>query len=204
MGVGNLSVDELLALIVGSGSSGASLHSITRALSEAAHGSLQRLARMDVALLQSVPGVGIAAACRLLAALELGRRAVTEKTVPGSLVKGPADVFELMGPRLRDLRQEEFHAVLLNTRHRLITDLLITRGILDASLIHPREVFRSAITEGAAGVIVVHNHPSGDPTPSEEDRAVTVQLADAGRALGIPLLDHVIVGGARFVSLGGG
>jgi DNA repair protein RadC len=202
VGVGNLSLDELLALIVGSGSSGASLEAITRGVSEAARGSLARLARMDAALLESVPGIGVAGACRLLAALELGRRAATEDVRPGTLVRGPSDVFRLMGPRLRDLRQEEFHAVLLDTRHRLITDVLVTRGILDASLIHPREVFRSAISEDAAGVIVVHNHPSGDPAPSAEDRAVTKQLAAAGRALSIPLLDHVIVGRGRFVSLG--
>jgi DNA repair protein RadC len=103
---------------------------------------------------------------------------------------------------LRDLRQEEFHALLLNTQHRVIRDVLVTRGILDASLIHPREVFRSAIVESAAGIILVHNHPSGDPTPSREDQAVTRQLGEAGKAIGIPVLDHVVVGGNRFVSLG--
>jgi DNA repair protein RadC len=107
-----------------------------------------------------------------------------------------------MGPLLRDLRQEEFHALLLNTQHRVIRDVLVTRGILDASLIHPREVFRTAIVESAAGVILVHNHPSGDPAPSGEDRSVTRQLAAAGRAIGIPVLDHVIVGEGRWVSLG--
>jgi DNA repair protein RadC len=106
-----------------------------------------------------------------------------------------------VGPLLRDLRQEEFHALLLNTQHRIIRDVLVTRGILDASLIHPREVFRAAIVESAAGVILVHNHPSGDPTPSQEDRAVTRQLVSAGSAVGIPVLDHVIVGEGRYVSL---
>jgi len=106
-----------------------------------------------------------------------------------------------MGPLLRDLRQEEFHALLLNTQHRIIRSVLVTRGILDASLIHPREVFRSAIVESAAGVILVHNHPSGDPSPSKEDRVVTRELVAAGSAVGIPVLDHVIVGENSFVSL---
>ena len=93
--------------------------------------------------------------------------------------------------------------MLLNTRHRVIREVLVTRGILDASLIHPREVFRVAVGEGAAGVILVHNHPSGDPTPYEEDRAVTRQLCAAGRALGIPVLDHVVIGRAGYASLAG-
>ena len=100
------------------------------------------------------------------------------------------------GPRLRDLPQEEFHALLLDTRHRVIREVLITRGTLDASLITPREVFRLAVVEGAAAVIVAHNHPSGDPSPSPDDRTVTSQIAEAGRALGITVLDHVILGTA--------
>jgi DNA repair protein RadC len=106
-----------------------------------------------------------------------------------------------MGPRLRDLPQEEFHALLLNTRHRIVREVQVTRGLLDASLIHPREVFRVAVAEGAAGVILVHNHPSGDPAPSADDRVVTRQLHAAGKALGIPVLDHVIVAEGGFVSL---
>jgi len=146
--------------------------------------------------------VGAATAARIVGALELGRRAAAEPRELNGRIRGPRDVFQRMGPVMRDLRQEEFHALLLNTQHRVIRDVLVTRGILDASLIHPREVFRTAIVESAAGVILVHNHPSGDPTPSREDRAVTVQLSSAGRAIGIPVLDHVIVGEGRYVSLG--
>jgi DNA repair protein RadC len=98
-----------------------------------------------------------------------------------------------MAPRLRDLPHEEFHALLLNSQHRVLDDVTVTRGILDASLIHPREVFRPAIVRKAAAVVLVHNHPSGDPTPSSEDRAVTRQMVEAGRAIGIRVLDHVIV-----------
>lgn len=202
-GVRHLAVGELLALLVGSGSGGGSARDIAERLARRAGGSLGRLATLDVGELEAVPGVGTATACRVLAALELGRRAAAEERDPGVPVRGPADVFRRMGPRLRDLPQEEFHALLLNTRHRVVREVLVTRGILDASLIHPREVFRPAVAEGAAGVILVHNHPSGDPTPSPEDRAVTRQLGAAGRALGIPVLDHVVVGWGRYVSLSG-
>jgi DNA repair protein RadC len=103
-------------------------------------------------------------------------------------------------PRLHAAPVEEFHVAILNAQHRLERDVLVTRGLLDASLVHPREVFREAIAERAAAVILVHNHPSGDPTPSAEDRAVTAQLVAAGRLLDIPVHDHVIVGRGRYVS----
>jgi DNA repair protein RadC len=102
---------------------------------------------------------------------------------------------------MRDLPHEEFHVLLLNTQNEVLRDLQITRGTLDASLVHPREVFRPAITEAAASIILVHNHPSGDPAPSAEDRSITTQLRDAGRIIGIDVLDHVIIGESRFVSL---
>lgn len=201
VGVRNLSLRELLALIIGSGAPRSPLLTVVDRLVDLSEGSLHRLASMDVAVVERVPGVGRATAARLLAAFELGRRAASEDGTWGARIRGPRDVFTRMGPRLRDLRQEEFHALLLNTRHCVLREVLVTRGTLDASLIHPREVFRHAVAEGAAGVILVHNHPSGDPTPSAEDRMVTRQLAEAGRAVGIPVLDHVVVGRGAFASL---
>lgn len=200
LGPRNLSVAELLTLIVGSGSAHGSATEIAARIAENV-GDLHRLAGADVAYLEGVEGVGAATAARLAAAFELGRRVASVHAADGEPIRGPADVFRRMGPRLRDIRQEEFHALLLNTRHRILREVLVTRGILDASLIHPREVFRLAVSEGAASVILVHNHPSGDPTPSAEDRAVTRQLAAAGRSLGIPVLDHVVIGRGRYVSL---
>lgn len=194
VGARHLSVRELLALVVGSGSTVGSAYQVAERLLAESQGSLRRLGTTDPRGLEHLVGVGAATAARVLAALELGRRAAAEGVGDDEPVRGPADVYRRMGPRLRDLAQEEFHALLLNTRHRVIREVAVTRGILDASLIHPREVFRVAVVEGAAGVILVHNHPSGDPTPSPEDRAVTRQLAEAGRALGIPVLDHVVVG----------
>lgn len=198
-----LSNRELVAILVGSGGRGGSALTVAERVLAGVEGSVRKLAAADGATLQAVEGVGEATAARILAALELGRRAAAEVSEGNgeSVIRGPADVHRRLGPRLRDLRQEEFHVLLLDTRHRVRREVLVTRGTLDCSLIHPREVFRLAVLEGAAGVILVHNHPSGDPTPSPEDRAVTRQLADAGRAVGIPVLDHVVVGDGRWVSL---
>ncbi len=202
LGPAALSPRELLAILIGSGGATGSALDVAEKVLARAGGSLRRLAALPPGVLVKESGVGAATAARIVGALELGRRAAAEPGELNGRIRGPRDVFQRMGPILRDLRQEEFHALLLNTQHRIIRDVLVTRGILDASLIHPREVFRTAIVESAAGVILVHNHPSGDPTASREDRAVTLQLSSAGRAIGIPVLDHVIVGEGRYVSLG--
>lgn len=148
----------------------------------------------------AVPGIGPAVAARLAAALELGRRLAREGPRERPRVRGGRDVYTLCGPALRDLAQEEFHVLLLNTQHAVTRDRLVTRGTLDSSLVHPREVFRAAVAEHAAAIILVHNHPSGDPTPSAEDRRVTRDLARAGEILGIPVLDHVVIGDGRYLS----
>jgi DNA repair protein RadC len=201
VGTHKLSNRELLALVIGSGRRGANALALADRLLASTQGSLRTLGTSDPGSLERVHGVGTATAARVLAAMELGRRASSEGVQDDGPIRGPADVYGLLGPRLGDLRQEQFHALLLNTRHRVVREVEITRGILDASLIHPREVFRAAVAEGAAAVILAHTHPSGDPTPSEEDRAVTRQLAAAGRTLGIPVLDHVVIGRAGFRSL---
>lgn len=223
LGPSALSVRELLAILVGSGGRhGSALDVADRLLQrfgEASFdlddtarshpstgkdeppGSLRRLATLPPGVLESLPGMGRATAAKVVAALELGRRAAVDPGGEERPIRGPTDVFARLGPLLRDLRQEEFHALLLNTQHRILRDVLVTRGILDASLIHPREVFRAAIVESSAGVILVHNHPSGDPSPSREDQVVTEQLVTAGQAVGIPVLDHVIIGSGSFVSM---
>ncbi len=173
---------------------------VAGALLGRAEGSLRRLAARPPAELAGVPGVGRGKAARVVAALELGRRAGAEETPVPERIRGPADVHRYYAVRLRDLPVEEFHVLALGSQSQVQGDLLITRGILNSSLVHPREVFRAAIAEAAAGIIVVHNHPSGDPTPSADDRAVTRQLVEAGRLLDVPVHDHVIVGGDRYVS----
>jgi DNA repair protein RadC len=165
-----------------------------------AEGSLRRLAMQPVAALTVQIGVGTARAVAVHAALELGRRLAEEARDAGAPMRSPRDVFEAFSPRLRDLPVEEFHVAVLDAQHRLERDITVTRGILNSSLVHPREVFREAIAERAAAIVLVHNHPSGDPTPSTDDRLVTDQLVAAGRLLDIPVHDHVIVGRGRYVS----
>jgi DNA repair protein RadC len=201
LGARALSVTELLAILIGSGQAGASALDVAEGVIAEGRGSLRRLSSLASGTLESVPGVGGATAARIVAALELGRRAAVDRPAAEDRIRGPEDVFRRMGPRLRDLDREEFHVLLLTSQHKVIREVLITRGILDASLIHPREVFKPSIIESAAAVILVHNHPSGDPSPSGEDRAVTRQLADAGRTIGIPVLDHVILGDTGFTSM---
>jgi DNA repair protein RadC len=199
-GAGALATRELLAILVGSGRAGASALDVAAELLRLSDGSLRRLAASSGAELAAVRGIGPAVAARVSAALELGRRLAREGPAERPRIRGPRDVYERCAPGLRDLAQEEFRVLMLNTQHAVVRELVITRGTLDTSVVHPREVFRSAITESAASLILVHNHPSGDPAPSAEDRAVTRQLAEAGRLLGIPVLDHVVVGDGRYVS----
>src|SRR5436305_15309587 len=142
----------------------------------------------------------IARAVTIHASLELGRRMAAEVRQDGTPVRSPRDVVEYLTPRKEDLPVEEFHVAVLDPQHRLERDITITRGILNSSLVQPREVFREAIAERAAALILVHNHPSGDPSPSPDDRTVTDQLVQAGRLLDIPVQDHVIIGRGRYIS----
>jgi len=123
-----------------------------------------------------------------------------EGRIDGIAIRTPRDIVEVFGSRMEDLPVEEFHVAVLDAQHRLERDVMVTRGILNSSLVHPREVFREAIAERAAAVILVHNHPSGDPAPSPEDRGITEQLVAAGRLLDIPVHDHVIIGHGRYLS----
>lgn len=200
VGAGALSVRELIAILVGSGTEGRSAVDVAGELLMVADGSLRRLGTAPAAELMRVRGVGWAVAARLAAALELGRRMAREETRERTRIRGPGDVYERCAPSLRDLAHEEFRVLLLNTQHAVTREVVVTRGILDASVVHPREVFKAAVVESAAAVILVHNHPSGEPTPSAEDREVTRQLVEAGRVLGIPVLDHVVIGDGRYVS----
>lgn len=200
LGASALASRELLAILVGSGPEGRSAVDVAGELLQLSEGSLRRLATLPAAELRRVRGVGPAVATRVAAALELGRRLGREGPLERDHIRGPADVYERCAPSLRDLLHEEFRVLLLNTQHAVVREHVVTRGILDASVVHPREVFKLAVAESAAALILLHNHPSGDPTPSPEDREVTRQMADAGRILGIPVLDHVVVGDSRYIS----
>lgn len=200
LGSASLTTAELLAIVLGSGGSGGSALTTAQALLAHAGGSLRRLAMQPIGALTAVHGVGGARAACVHAVLEIGRRLAAEARDEGAPLRSPRDVYHAFAPRLEDLPVEEFHVAVLDAQHRLERDVLVTRGILNSSLVHPREVFREAIAERAAAIILVHNHPSGDPTPSSDDRTVTEQLAAAGRLLDIPVHDHVIVGRGRYTS----
>lgn len=200
LGAQTLSVAELLAIVIGSGAGGRSALDVGRLILARSEGSLRRLAAQPVAALTVMRGVGPARAVAIHAALELGRRMAAEHRDEGAPMRSPRDVFAAFVNRLQDLPVEEFHVAVLDAQHRLERDITVTRGILNSSLVHPREVFREAIAERAAAIILVHNHPSGDPTPSADDRLVTDQLVAAGRLLDIPVHDHVIVGRGRYTS----
>jgi DNA repair protein RadC len=200
LGAPALTNAELLAVVFGTGRGGRTALDIASGLLESTDGSLRRLAQRPSAELLRLEGIGPTKAGRLLAAFELGVRLEKEEKPPAQRIREPEDVVRLFGRRLRDLQVEEFHLLALDSQSQVLREVLITRGLLNSSLVHPREVFRAAIAEAAAGIIVVHNHPSGDPTPSAEDRSVTRQLAEAGRLLDLPLYDHVIIAGDRHLS----
>jgi DNA repair protein RadC len=196
----SLSITELLALVIGSGSARRSALIVAHDLLALADGSLRRLASHSSGSLTRVEGLGSTRALAIHAALELGRRMSAESFEDGTPLRSPRDVWRAYAPRLEDLPVEEFHVAVLDAQHRLDRDILVTRGILNSSLVHAREVFREAIAERAAAIVLVHNHPSGDPTPSPDDRAITTQLVAAGKLLDIPVADHVVIGRGRYLS----
>lgn len=201
LAAGALPVRELLALILGSGSSGRSAIDLGTDILARYGGSLRRLGAAEPAELRTIPGIGPAGAAKITAALELGRRLATEPASRGDRIRGPGDVFRRLGPVLRDRKQEEFWVLYLDSQNRVLSERRITIGLLNSSLVHPREVFAPAISRAAASLILAHNHPSGDPDPSPEDLDVTVQMVESGRLLGIPVRDHIVLGDTTFVSL---
>lgn len=191
---------ELLAIQLGSGIRGKSAIEVAREML-AAYGSLADVAGREVAELKKLSGVGPAKAARLVAAFELTRR--LRARIPGARVtlSGPAEVYAAYGPLMEDLKREVFRIALLDAQNGLLRDVVVSEGTLSASLVHPREVFKPAILESAASLILLHNHPSGDPTPSREDLRLTRQLVECSRLLELHIHDHVVIGHGRFTSL---
>jgi DNA repair protein RadC len=148
-----------------------------------------------------IKGIGSAKAATLSAAFELVRRIQSQGPIDKISFKRSSEVANHYLPLMRDLRKEVFRVLLLNRANRLIKEVTISEGTLEASIVHPREVFREALLELAAGVILIHNHPSGNPNPSEEDLRITKQLVEAGRLLGIKVYDHIILAGEGYRSL---
>lgn len=187
-----LADSELLSLVFGNRSSVQSLSLSRRLL--ATYGSLRELAQAPLAEIMQQPGVGTATACAIVAALQMGRR-VNQTTVSDRPHLGnPAEVNDFFQATLRDKQQEEMHVLMLDSRHKLLRDVVCTIGLVDRAQSHAREVFREAIRANCTRVILVHNHPGGDPTPSPQDVECTRGLIAAGKIIGIEVLDHVIIG----------
>lgn len=199
-GAERLGATELIALVLGTGASGRPAPAVARHILTHT-GDLAGLAAARPGELCAIPGVGQARAARLVAGLHLGARATNARRQRGAPVTGPGDVFERMRPRLAGLSQEVFIALALDARGGVIEEIEVARGCLTGVEVHPREMFRPLIRAAAASAVAVHNHPSGDPSPSHEDIALTRRLRAVGEVVGIPLVDHVVIGDDDYRSL---
>ncbi len=201
-GPASLSDAELLAILINVGTANRSAVDVGRQLLRD-YRSLRAIAALSVSDLkqQKNRGIGSAKAVTLSAAFELGRRVTTVPADDQTPIRSPEDVARRYGPQLRDLKQEVFMVLCLSSANKITQERVITKGLLNSSLTHPREVFREAILEHAASVILLHNHPSGNREPSREDIQITKQMAEAGKIIGITVHDHVIIAGDGYTSL---
>ena len=201
LGVEALSAQEILALILGRGIAGESVMVTSqRLLSQ--FGNLKGLAGASPEEMAKIKGIGVAKASQIKAAFELARRVENHQELASRMViKTPEDAVGLVRGRLKGKKKEYFLAVMLDTRSQLIKVAEISVGSLDSSIVHPREVFKEAVSASAASVIFVHNHPSGDTEASEDDIGLTKRLSEAGQIMGIDVLDHIVVGDKGFLSL---
>jgi len=199
-GAAALGDNELIALVLGSGSRRAGALAVANELLRG-RGGLHALARSSCTDLASVPGIGSAKAARLVAALELGRRTLARAPGARTLIRSPRDAAAFLLPNFGARAMEQFGVVLLDAQHRVLRVAVIAAGTLNSTVVEPRDVFREAMLGGAAAVVAFHNHPSGDPTPSRDDVELTARLGAAGTLMGIALVDHVILGDVRYCSM---
>jgi DNA repair protein RadC len=192
--------NELVAVLLGSGTRGRSSLDVANGLLDAA-GGLRGLTRMGRDELSRAHGVGSARASRIQAAIELGRRSLTRDPAERPQFATPREVAAFLLPQFGSYPVERFGVLLLDTRHRLLRTRILSVGSLDASVVHPREVFREAIFAGAAAIVLFHNHPSGDPSPSRDDLSLTRRLVTAGDLIGIDVIDHVVLADSRYASM---
>ncbi|HEV3058180.1 MAG TPA: DNA repair protein RadC [Vicinamibacterales bacterium] len=199
-GVAALGDNELIALVIGHGSRSAGALSIANHLL-ATHGGLHGLVRSPPDELSRVAGIGRARAAQIVAALELGRRTLVRGGQARQRLRNAHEAAMYLLPRFGARPVEQFGVVLLDSKHRVMRSTVLVSGTLNSSIVEPRDVFREAALGGAAAIVVFHNHPSGDPTPSPEDVELTRRLAAAGVLMGVDLVDHIVLGDARYCSL---
>jgi DNA repair protein RadC len=192
--------NELLALILGSGSRDAGALALANTVLVRVDGIIG-LTRSTVLELQQVDGIGRARAAQVLAAVELGRRTLLRETAERPRMRDAQQIARYLLPQFGASPVEQFGIVMLDTRQHVLRVKIVSIGSLDSTIVHPREVFREAAGASAAAIVLFHNHPSGDPTPSPDDLALTRRLADAGEIMGIEVLDHVILGDGRYFSM---
>ena len=200
-GAGALSDSELLALIIRTGTSEMSAVQLAEEVISYASANIGNLGRADPKELIEIHGIGTAKACSIIAAMELSKRLMSGQVMDGGRIANSEDISRFL---LRDMlheKREMFVSIHLDSRQRIESRHIVSIGSLDAAPVHPREVFAQAVKRGAAAVIVAHNHPSGDPTPSPQDIAVTRRLSEASHIIGISLLDHLIIGNGKCLSL---
>ncbi|MEI7025237.1 RadC family protein [Paenibacillus sp. y28] len=199
-GASALSHAELLAILLRTGTvSESAVHLAQRVLNEV--GGIRNLVEARTEQLTAVRGIGQAKALQIQAGIELGRRLTRTGLNETVTIRAPHDVWQLLAEELRYFQKEHFVCLFLNMKNHVIGRETLSIGSLNASIVHPREVFLAAIKRSSASIICVHNHPSGDPSPSEEDVSVTRRLAEAGEIIGIEVLDHIIIGDKSFISL---
>ncbi|GAK43277.1 DNA repair protein RadC [Paenibacillus urinalis] len=200
VGAGALSHTELLAILLRTGTKQESaIHIAQRILNEA--GSLRNLVDMSVDELCQLKGIGPAKAIQLKAGIELGQRVMQTRLTERPVIRSPKDAADLLMEQLRYLQKEHFVCLFLNTKNHVIAQETLSMGSLNASIVHPREVFRAAMKCSSASIVCAHNHPSGDPAPSPEDIQLTRRLVKAGEIVGIDVLDHIVIGDGKYASL---
>ena len=200
LGPAALGDNELLAIVLGSGSRDAGALALANQLLTSVDG-LQALTRTDLAELRRVSGIGPARAAQVLAAVELGRRTLARGPVARARLKSPRDLALHLLPQFGASPVEQFGLVMLDSKLHILRIKIIAIGSIDSTVAHPREVFREAAVASAAGIVLFHNHPSGDPTPSTDDLQLTERMLDAGEVMGISVIDHIILSAHRYFSL---
>ena len=197
----SLSNGELMAILLRTGTREKSALELAGDILSFSDEGLPYLSECTPEELASIKGVGIAKACQIMAAVELGKRASTYPRKDRSEIGSPADIVNLFMEKMRYYKKEHFCVLLLNTKGKVIEEVEVSIGDLNSTMIHPREVFHKAVRRSAASVVLIHNHPSGDPSPSMEDIETTERLMESARILGISIVDHIIIGDGVYTSL---